>query len=175
MYDKSMESRTLTSVGEYLATSYQPDFEYVDGQLLERNLGERDHSEVQMAVSAYLHNRRLELGIHVFPEQRVQVSATRFRVPDICVVAGPRPKDLILKEPPLICIEILSKEDRPGDIQRRIDDYLIFGVRYVWVLDPGSRRAQVHTVSGTEEVTEGLLRTENPTIIVPLTEIFAEI
>ena len=72
---------------------------------------------MQMAVSAYLHNRRQELGIHVFPEQRVQVSATRFRVPDICVVAGPRPKDLILKEPPLICIEILSKEDRPGDIQ----------------------------------------------------------
>ena len=39
------------------------------------------------------------------------------------------------------------------------------GVRYVWV----------HTVGGAEEVTEGLLRTENPRIIVPLTEIFAEL
>ena len=175
MYDRSMESRTLTSVGEYLATSYQPDFEYVDGQLLERNLGERDHSEVQMAVSAYLHNRRRELGIHVFPEQRVQVSATRFRVPDICVVAGPRPKDLILKEPPLICIEILSKEDRPGDIQQRIDDYLAFGVPYVWVVDPRSRKAWVHTAGSVEDVTGGLLRTENPRIVVPLREIFAEI
>ena len=175
MYHKNMESRTLTSVGEYLSTSYHPDFEYVDGQLLERNLGERDHSEVQMAVSAYLHNRRRELGIHVFPEQRVQMSATRFRVPDICVVAGSRPKDLILKEPPLICIEILSKEDRPGDIQQRIDDYLTFGVPYVWIVDPRSRRARVYTAGGSKEATDGFLRTENPQIVVPLTEIFAEL
>ena len=41
MYHKAMQSRAFVSVGEYLATSYQPDFEYVDGQLLERNLGER--------------------------------------------------------------------------------------------------------------------------------------
>ena len=175
MYHKAMLSRALVSVGEYLATSHQPDLEYVDGQLLERNLGERDHGEVQMAVSAYLHNRRRALGIHVFPEQRVQVSATRFRVPDICVVAGPKPKDLILKEPPLVCIEILSTEDRPGDVQRRIDDYLTFGVPYVWVVDPRSRKARVHTVGGAEEATDGVLRTENPRIIVPLTEIFAEL
>ena len=103
------------------------------------------------------------------------MSATRFRVPDICVVAGPRPKDLILNEPPLICIEILSKEDRPGDIQQRIDDYLAFGVPYIWMLNPRSRRARAHTAGGAQKAAKGLRRTENPRIVVPLREIFAEI
>ena len=29
---------------EYLATSYRPDCDYVDGEIEERNLGEKEHS-----------------------------------------------------------------------------------------------------------------------------------
>jgi len=39
-----MPSRTLVSVDEYLHTSYDPDCDYVDGAIVERNVGERDHS-----------------------------------------------------------------------------------------------------------------------------------
>jgi hypothetical protein len=38
---------TLISVEQYLATSYEPDCDYVDGRIEERNLGEFDHSSVQ--------------------------------------------------------------------------------------------------------------------------------
>lgn len=44
---------TLISVEEYLATSYQPDCDYVDGCIEERNLGEFDHSSPQTTVAAY--------------------------------------------------------------------------------------------------------------------------
>ncbi len=74
-YAQLMERSTLISVEEYLATNYRPDREYVEGCLLERHVGERDHSSLQMVLSAFLHNRRQELGIQVFPEQRVQVTS----------------------------------------------------------------------------------------------------
>ncbi len=77
-----MATGSLVSVHEYLSTSYRPDCDYVDGVVLERNLGEYDHARLQMAVSAFYYLRRKEWGIRVVPEQRVQVSATRFRVPE---------------------------------------------------------------------------------------------
>ena len=42
-----MKTEALVPVEEYLRTTYHPDCDYVDGEVLERNLGERDHSEVQ--------------------------------------------------------------------------------------------------------------------------------
>ncbi|MGH9324177.1 MAG: Uma2 family endonuclease [Vicinamibacteria bacterium] len=167
-----MERGTLIPVEEYLSTSYRPDREYVDGTLLERNVGEWDHSKLQMLVSAYLYNRRKVLGVHVVPEQRVQVTPTRFRVPDVCVVAGREPDEQILTSPPFLCVEILSRDDRMSEMQERINDYLSFGVRYVWVIDPRTKRAHAHTSEGSHEVKDAL-RTENPEILVPLEELFA--
>jgi hypothetical protein len=31
------------SITEYLESSYRPDCDYVDGRLVDRNVGERDH------------------------------------------------------------------------------------------------------------------------------------
>jgi Uma2 family endonuclease len=168
-----MSTRTLISVEEYLATSYRPDCDYVDGVIEERNLGERDHSSLQMAVAAYFFIRRKEWGISVFPEQRVQVKPTRFRIPDVCVVLGGKPAEQIFTKPPFLCTEVLSPEDRMSRVEERIDDYLAMGVPYVWLLDPATRRAYAATAAdGLREVKSGLLRTENPSLEVPLDEIF---
>ncbi len=165
-----MATQALISVAEYLSTSYDPDRDYVDGVVVERNLGETDHSALQMAISAWLYQRRKELGIHVFPEQRVQVKQTRFRVPDVCVVVGAFPQERILTSPPLLCIEILSREDRWSDVQEKVDDYLGFGVPHVWVIDPRSRKAYQFTSEGMREVKE--LSTESPAIRLPLADLF---
>jgi Uma2 family endonuclease len=167
-----MATGTLVSPEEYLSTSYRPDCDYVDGVVLERNLGEQDHSRLQMALAAFLFNRERQWAIHVFPEQRVQVSRTRFRVPDICVVCGPRPVEQIFTTPPFICIEILSKDDTMTQMQERIDDYLNFGVGHVWLIDPRTRRAYDFTGEGMREAKDRILRTQNPEIIVPLAELF---
>jgi Uma2 family endonuclease len=169
-----MASRTLISVEEYLRTSYRPDCDYIDGEVVERNVGETDHSWLQTMLSAYLVTRRAQWGITVLVEQRVQVTATRFRVPDICVVLGSKPTEQVLTKPPIICIEILSPEDRWPRTQQRIDDYLTMGVPDVWVLDPATKQAySVTGEQGTREVTDGVLRSHHPAIEVPLAEIFS--
>jgi Uma2 family endonuclease len=81
-------------------------------------------------------------------------------------------EELILTSPPFLCIEVLSKDDRAADTQERIDDFLAMGVRYVWVVNPRSRRGYVYTAEGSREAKDGVLRTADPEIAVPLPEIF---
>jgi Uma2 family endonuclease len=166
-------TRALISVEEYLATSYRPDCDYVDGEVVERNLGEYDHSSTQGEILVYLGVRKKKWGIIVLPEQRVQVKPGRFRIPDICVLLR-EPGEQILTKPPFLCIEILSTEDRMKRVKERVTDYLEMGVPYVWVLDPKSKRTYVATAAESlHEVKTSVLRTENPTLEVPLHEIFA--
>ena len=165
-----MATGTLISISEYLTTSYSPDRDYVDGVVVERNRGEKDHSRLQTALAVFLGARQREWGIHVYVEQRVQVKPVRFRIPDICVVAGAEPEEQIFTTPPLVCIEILSKDDRWSQVQERIDDYLAFCVRHVWVVDPRSRKAYEFTPEGMHEVKE--LRTQEPSISIPLPALF---
>jgi Uma2 family endonuclease len=167
-----MAARTQVSVEEYLHTSYDPDCDYVDGKIVERNLGELDHSDLQGRIYAHFLNRSKQLRVYPLIEQSVQVARTRFRVPDICVVAGLRPTGQILTVPPLLVIEILSKDDRVEQMQIRINDYLTFGIRYVWVINPRTRIAWAYTKDGAHEAKDGMLRTENPAIELPLPEIF---
>ena len=164
--------RALVPVEEYLHTVYEPDCDYVDGLLVERNVGEKDHSKIQKELLLYFETRSRQWNIFVLQELRVQVSPTRYRVPDICVVVGPEPDEQILTRPPFLAIEILSPEDRMSRMQQKIADYLKFGVAFVWVIDPQSRQAWIYTPGAMREVEDGILRTENPELLVPLAEVF---
>ena len=170
-----MKTAALISVEEYLRTTYHPDRDYVDGEVVERSVGERDHGVLQRDLVVYFHLRRRKWNVNVFLEQRIQVSKTRYRVPDICVYVGDGPKDQIFRTPPFICLEILSPEDRVARIQARIHDYLNFGVAYVWVIDPANRRVWVYTTEGSREIKDGILTTENPSLTVDLAEIFSQL
>jgi Uma2 family endonuclease len=169
---KTTPAGTLISVEEYLATSYRPDCDYIDGQVLERNVGEWIHSTLQALIAGYFVARRKQWGIQVATEQRVQVTTKRFRIPDVCVILG-KTEEQILTTPPFLCIEILSPEDRMSRVEERIDDFLAMGVPYVWLLDPATRRAYTATAAeGLREVKSGILKTENPALEMPLFEIF---
>ncbi len=168
-----MATGTLVSLQEYLATIYEPDCEYVDGEVLERNLGELDHGGLQGIIFGWLFGRRKELGIHVFPETRTQVAANRYRVPDIAVTVG-KPRGRVLTEPPFLCIEILSPEDRASRVEEKIDDYLRFGVAYVWLIDPRNKLAWQYTREGKREAVTVLV-TDGPRIEIPILDLFTEL
>jgi hypothetical protein len=67
-----MASSSAVPVEEYLRTTYHPDMEYLDGQLVERHVGEYFHSYLQSLIVGVLLSRHREHGFHVFTEQRVK-------------------------------------------------------------------------------------------------------
>jgi Uma2 family endonuclease len=167
-----MSARTLISVEDYLASSYEPDCDFVDGHIEERNVGEVTHARLQLRIGAYLLAHYEGQGIVVMTEVRVQVRPGRIRVPDVCVTVG-EPGEEVLTKAPFICVEILSPEDRMSRVQIRINDYLAMGVSYVWVLDPQTSQAFTATAAeGLREAKTGVLRTENPVLELPLAESF---
>lgn len=129
----------LTSLAEYLATSYHPDREYVDGEVQERNLGEFDHAAVQAFITAWFFQHRNDWDLRVLPEMRMKVTSDRVRVPDVCLIERSRPVEKVLTNPPLAILEILSPEDRVLRYNERLSDYRRMGVRHIWVVDPASR------------------------------------
>ena len=168
-----MGTTTLVSVEEYLRTSFpDADREYVDGRIVERNVGEVDHSDVQSSILHYLRTH-YKKGIWAGVEVRVQVKKTRFRIPDVTVMPGSKPAERVIRKPPIVAVEVLSPDDRAGYLEEKINDYLEFGVPYIWVIHPETRRAYVHTPEGSHEVTDGVLRAESAEIDVPLSQIFA--
>lgn len=170
-----MASATLISASEYLATSYRPDCDLVDGQLIERNMGEFDHGKLQLAMGTWFHIHQREWNIHAITEQRVQVNPDRFRIPDVCVISRTRPVEQIITHPPLICIEVLSKDDTLRGMQARVDDYLTFGVPNIWILDPETRRAYICDRTGFHEPQRPVLYVPGTPITISLTDLFAEL
>jgi len=167
-----MKTPVLVSEEEYLDSNYDPDCELVDGQLVERNVGKRQHSILQRELILFFGALRSGLKLACFPEQRVRVAQRRYRIPDVCVYLEPSPREDVFTAPPFIAIEILSDEDRMSRIRLKIDDYLQFGVQYVWIIDPDRRKADVYTQEGFYEAKDLALRTENPRIELPLADLF---
>jgi Uma2 family endonuclease len=167
-----MATSTLISVAEYLSTSYRPDCDYVDGEVQERNLGEYDHGKLQGILCVLFSAKRREWQIRVVPEVRVRVKPARFRIPDVCVLAGGSPTEQIIRYPPLLCIEVVSPSDTIARMRDRIRDYLEMGVRQVWLLDPTSRSAMVCVGNTMTEQTEGSLTLPGTAIDVALAEVF---
>jgi Uma2 family endonuclease len=161
----------VVPVTEYLSTVYRPDREYIDGVLVERNAGEYDHARTQGLVGARLFAMERAASILTLISPRVQIRPGRFRVPDVCAVRRDAPVEQIIQTPPLLCIEVLSPEDRVAEMQARIDDYLAMGVEYVWMIDPRTRRAWINTNDGSREARDGILRAGD-LIQVPLAELF---
>ncbi len=172
-----MATPTLVSVEAYLSRIYHPDHEYVDGVIVERNWGERDHSRLQTLLAAYLGGMEEEWGVVTLMGQRVQVSATRFRIPDVCLLAADDPKEPIVRKPPIVCIEVLSPEDRMSAVEEKMLDYFEMGVRHVWVIDPERRTAFDYTrrsarETNKREVVNGILSVAGSPIALPIADIF---
>lgn len=159
-------------VGEYLGSVYRPDVDYVDGVLEERNVGEFDHAAFQKAILLALVRQEEDLGVFAIQELRVQVSETRFRIPDICVLPSNKLPKRIVTEAPLLCIEVLSPRDTVMRMQARSSDFLRMGVPEVWIFDPESASAYVLRGASLREVREGTLHSMESGVRVDLKAIF---
>ena len=169
-----MASFPLTPIDEYLRTIYKPDCDYVDGFVLDRNVGEYNHSTLQGLLYQYLLESSSASQIRIKPELRVRVSPKRYRVPDLLVMRRTQKPERILTIPPMLCIEILSPEDRMARIEEKVRDYLAFGVEYVWVIDSQRQTAWSYTPTAVQQV-QDQLTTAGPDLTVSLPRLFEDL
>jgi Uma2 family endonuclease len=163
---------TLISVEEYLNTSYDPDVEYVDGVLVERNVGDEQHSNVQSNVVFALRSKYK--NIKVYPELRSRVTQTRYRLPDVCVTLRPATGQKALLEAAFVAIEILSEDDRMTRVIEKLKEYAANGTPHIWVIDPRLRQMFTFRGKGLQEVDSDVIATDDPRLELTREEVFQE-
>ena len=167
------EDSERVSKEEYLRTSYRPDRDFVDGWVEKRNVGEYEHSRVQHMLDRIFGNHEREWGVITTPECRLQVSESRYRVPDVMVLRRGQKTKKIVRDVPLICIEVLSPEDTWARIRERLDEYVAMGVENVWCFEPETREVRRYTAKGFDRVTEPELTVAGTSIHLRLQEVFS--
>jgi Uma2 family endonuclease len=124
------------SVEQYLRTITDPDCEFVDGEVEERNVGEYDHATWQAILTEFFNAHKADWGVKARPELRVQVAPERFRVPDVTILSREAPREQIITHPPLAVFEILSPEDSMTRMLEKLADYERMGIGAIWVIEP---------------------------------------
>lgn len=169
-----MDTRILMTMEEYLHTSFDgADCDYVDGEVIERNMGELPHAQLQGRLIQLLLPLAEALRLQVLPEIRIQTRPTRFRVADIAVWRAGDIGQRIPTVPPFLVVEILSAEDRLVRLQPKIQEYLAYGVQWVWVIDPDERRALSYSPANQGGTLVEELRTYDPDIAIPLADLLS--
>jgi len=169
-----MSTGALVSIEEYLHTSYSPDREYRDGVLVERNLGDKAHALLQLALGAYLRHRRKQWRIQVYTELRIRVREGWYPIPDVCVYAEPDFEGRYPSRPPLLWIEILSHDDRMVEVWEKAQDLIANGVPNVWIVDPITLESELRTPKGVTPIRDKTLRLPGTAIVIPLLEVMEE-
>jgi Uma2 family endonuclease len=147
------------SVEEYLATSYEPECEYVDGELIPKAMGTKDHGRLQTRL-AHLLYRCEEGGLcQVVTEQSVRIRQGAVLIPDVCLLAPDNGEHGLVNSPPLLCIEVLSPSDRFTYTVKKCDEYVRWGVPACWIFDPEDKKAWIYDADGLHPVApDGTLR-----------------
>jgi Uma2 family endonuclease len=162
------------SVEEYLHTTYRPDCDYIDGAIVERNLGQHDHARLQGLILLHLMLHERQWNIHVLPEQRLKILDRRYRVPDIMVLPAEANYPPVIVQAPLLCIEIVSPDDRLKDLTDRAEDYRTLGVPETWIFDPQTKRAFTYSERGLHEVPpDAIMR--SGAVELDVAELFAQL
>lgn len=160
----------------------KPATEYACGRAIQKPMPNRDHSAIQVFLGALLVQflARTPVG-QVFTEFRCifgPPGRERTYVPDLSYVARERlTADQHLHAAPDLAIEILSPDQHMAHFLDKIQFYLLYGVRLVWVFDPATSTVTVQA-PGVEARVLGLGDTLDGGEVLPgftaaVAEIFA--
>lgn len=134
--------------------------ELVRGVLVVREPAGYQHGEVAARLLAAIAN-------HVYAHNlgRVFAAETGFtlarkpdtvRAPDVAFIStarlpDPAPRGFAELAPDL-AVEVLSPDDRPGEVLAKVGDWLMAGSQLVWIVDPVRATARVYRADGTESI-----------------------
>lgn len=163
----------VLSLEEYLRTTYKPDCDFVDDHIEERNVGKFDHNRMQTLAVAWFVAHESLWQVIALTEPRTQVSAKRVRIPDVCLLRTSTPREQVTETPPLLCIEVLSPEDRLSRTTKVLDDFAAMGVQHLWIIDPQDRVGYIYHSGGRLQQVEDRLAIADSPIYLDLMNLFA--
>lgn len=131
-----MSTATHISEEQYLHSTFEPDAEYVDGEIRMRPMGTYSHADWQQAIQRWFAAHAKEWNIRSVSEQRVNTTPGHHRVPDVAVLDRANPKEEIISAAPLAVFEVLSPDDRVQELYEKLDEYTAMGIPQIWVADP---------------------------------------
>jgi Uma2 family endonuclease len=136
-----MGAGTVISAAQYLRTSFPGlDREFRDGGLVERSMPDYLHSRTQVILCAFFEALRRKLSVYACAELRLKLRDGLYLIPDVCVFWPSPPASAVPETPPLLVVEILSPDDRMGEVREKLEEYRKWGVPHVGLVDPHGRR-----------------------------------
>jgi Uma2 family endonuclease len=161
-------------------------YELVDGVLVEKIMS---HPESALTLDlAWMLLNYLEqhpIGYLTGPDGAMRLLPGLIRIPDIAFISWDqlpkreRPTDPIAGLAPYLAIEVLSKGNTKREMDRKVREYFLSGVRLVWLVALASRTVQVFTAADQSKTLAenqvldggGVL----PGLALPLRQVFAEV
>jgi Uma2 family endonuclease len=160
-------------------------FELIDGVLVEKVMGFLESSlaiHVGYLLATFLEEH--DLGILAGPDGTLRLMPGLVRIPDISFVSWTRLPGRVLPIEPIpdlipdLAVEVLSKGNTKGEMQRKLKEYFLTGVQLVWFVDPQTRTIQVYTAPDQDvTLAEGQILDGGevlPGLALPVSKVFAK-
>ena len=144
-------TKTQITAEQYLRMTFEHDAEFVHGEIVERSMPDYIHARIQILLGYLFETLRRSHALFACAELRLKLSSDVYRIPDISVLTH-RPEGRVPDQPPLVVIEILSKDDRHSDLMQKLEEYRVWGIPNIWVIDPASKRFSMYTELGLQNV-----------------------
>lgn len=149
-------TRKLMTAEEFYEFVNRPEnadrsFELVRGEVIEERFRSGDlhcvicHN-VDFTLGLYL--RQVKRGRVLCNDPGVLLAPDTVRGSDVAYFASsPKLDDLTpkwIEETAVLTVEVLSPNDKPSKVTKKVNDYLKSGVKMVWVIDPEDRDVTVY-------------------------------
>jgi Uma2 family endonuclease len=161
-------------------------FELVDGVLVEKVMSFPESAltcDVIKFLGVFLDQNRL--GFLTGPDGAVRLMPGLIRIPDVSFIAWSqlpkreRPTDPIAGLAPALAVEVLSKGNTKREMDRKVREYFLCGVRLIWLVDLKRRAVTVYSAPDqAATLTEGEVLDGGdvlPGLSLPVLQLFAEV
>jgi Uma2 family endonuclease len=178
-------AKTVLTAQEFDNYPFEEDkrYELDEGELIEMTRPTYKHNRVlkNLIFALEIFCRKTRIGEVLISENLYALSSNTRRAPDAAIILGDRHEELknakVIPIIPEIVVEVLSPNETPRTIHRKLKQYFQAGVKEVWLIDPDVQEIEIWkgpslpdpVLAGTDVLTSALL----PSFAVPLDELFA--
>lgn len=165
---------TITTADQLLAAGDIGRCELVRGELIMMSPAGSEHGwivvNITMPLATFVKQHSLGRVFGAETGFRIGRDPDTVRAPDVAFVAARRIGDKLAKGffpgPPDLAVEVLSPDDRAGEVLAKVQDWLAAGCQVVWVVDPRTRTVTVYR-SPSEIVILGAAETLDGGALLP--------